>query len=78
MLKIDALSDGRNTSLILTGELTDESVAELEQQWRKNRPAGHVQVDVCDVKRIDQSGKALLARMFCEGVGLVVGSHTHS
>jgi ABC-type transporter Mla MlaB component len=78
MLKIEAMSDGQNINLILSGELTDEGVHELEQHWRKSRCAGPVRVNVCDVKRIDDSGKALLSRMFCEGVGLVVASHTHS
>jgi ABC-type transporter Mla MlaB component len=78
MLKIEALSDGQNTNLILSGELTNESVHELEQQWRKSRLGGRVQVNVCHVDRIDNSGKELLSRMFCEGVGLVVNSHTHS
>ena len=78
MLKIEAISDGQHTSLILSGELTDEGVHELEQHWRRTRCAGSVHVDVCDVKRIDDSGKALLSTMFFEGVELVVGAHAHS
>jgi ABC-type transporter Mla MlaB component len=78
MLKIEALSDGQNINFILSGELTNEGVNELEQQWRKNRCSGSVQVNVCHVEKIDNSGKELLSKMFCEGVGLVVNSHTHS
>ena len=78
MLKIEALSDGRNISLILSGELTDDTVLTLEQRWCQSRSTGSVQVNVCEVKRIDAAGKALLARMFSEGVGLVVGAHAHS
>jgi ABC-type transporter Mla MlaB component len=77
MLKIETLSDGQNINLILSGELTNENVHELEQQWLKNRVAGSVRVNVCHVDKIDNSGKELLSRMFCEGVGLVVNSHTH-
>jgi ABC-type transporter Mla MlaB component len=77
MLKIETLSDGQSTNLVLTGDLTDESVFQLEQEWRKSREAGLVQVDLCDVGEIDGSGKTLLCRMFSEGVGLVVGAHAH-
>ena len=78
MLKIEAISDGHHTSFILSGELADEGVHQLEQRWRKTSSAGPIHVDVCDVKRIDDSGKALLSRMFCEGVELVVDAHAHS
>jgi hypothetical protein len=35
-----------------------------------------VEIDLCQVGTIDTAGKALLARMFAEGVGLVVGART--
>jgi ABC-type transporter Mla MlaB component len=77
MLKIETLSDGQTTNLILSGDLTDESVLELEQEWRKSRELGPVELNLCDVGEIDPSGKKLLCRMFSDGVGLVVGSHAH-
>jgi hypothetical protein len=62
----------------LSGKLTNEGVNELEQHWRRTCCAGSVHEDVYDVKRIDDSGKALLSRMFFEGVELVVRAHAHS
>lgn len=75
MLTIESLSDGRSTTLVLTGTLSASDLPELERCWKSARSQGAVQVDLCDVKQIDQAGKALLARMFAEGVCLEVGAH---
>jgi ABC-type transporter Mla MlaB component len=75
MLTIEALSDGHTTTLVLTGTLTADDLPELEHCWEKARNQGAVQVDLCDVKEIDPAGKALLARMFAEGVCLEVAAH---
>jgi ABC-type transporter Mla MlaB component len=75
MLTIKTLTDGRTASLIVSGDLTADEVQKLEQCWRKNYSCESVEIDLCQVGTIDLAGKALLARMFAEGVGLVVGTH---
>ena len=75
MMTIKTLSDGRTASLILTGDLTFDSVSKLEQSWRCISFFESVEIDLCQVGTIDDAGKALLAKMFAEGVGLVVGTH---
>ena len=75
MLTIEPLSDGRTTTLVLTGTLTAHDIPELERCWRNARRQGGLQVDLCDVKAIDDAGKSLLARMFADGVCLEVGAH---
>jgi ABC-type transporter Mla MlaB component len=75
MLTIKTITDGRNASLILSGELTVESVLQLEQSWRRTCSCESIEIDLCQVRTIDVAGKALLARMFAQGVGLVVGAH---
>jgi len=76
MLTIRTITDGRNASLIVTGNLTANDVSTLEQHWRQTRACESVEIDLCQVGSIDPAGKALLARMFSEGVALVVGSHS--
>lgn len=75
MLTIEELSDGRTTTLVLTGTLSANDLPELERCWKNARCQGAVQVDLCDVRQIDQAGKALLARMFADGVCQEVGAH---
>ncbi len=75
MLTIKTYTDGRTASLILTGDLAFDSVLRLEQSWRRISSSESVEIDLCQVGTIDVAGKALLARMFSEGVGLVVGTH---
>ena len=75
MLTIESLSDGRTTTLVLTGTLTAHDLPALERCWRNAQSQGVVQVDLCDVKEIDDAGKGLLARMFADGVCLEVGAH---
>jgi ABC-type transporter Mla MlaB component len=75
MLTIETLTDGRTASLILTGDLTFDSVPKLEQNWRRICSVESVEIDLCQVGTIDAAGKALLARMFAQGVGLIVGTH---
>ena len=75
MLTIEPLCDGRITTLILTGTLTAQDVPDLERCWKDARRQGGLQVDLCDVKAIDDAGKSLLARMFADGVCLEVGAH---
>ena len=75
MMTIKTLSDGRTASLILTGDLTFDSVSKLEQSWRHISFFESVEIDLCQVGTIDDAGKVLLAKMFAEGVGLVVGTH---
>jgi ABC-type transporter Mla MlaB component len=75
VLTIKIYTDGRTASLILTGDLTFDSVSRLEQSWRRICSSESVEIDLCQVGTIDVAGKALLARMFSEGVGLVVGTH---
>jgi len=75
MLTIKTFTDGRTASLILTGDLTSDSVSNLEQSWRRICSSDSVEIDLCQVGTIDVAGKALLARMFAQGVGLVVGTH---
>jgi ABC-type transporter Mla MlaB component len=75
MLTIEPLSDGRTTTLVLSGTLTAHDVPEVERCWKTARRQGGLQVDLCDVKEIDDAGKALLARMFADGVCLEVGAH---
>ena len=74
MLTIETLSDGQTTTLVLTGDLSETAVFELEQRWRKCPALGSVQLDLCDVDYICPAGKCLLAEMFADGVSLVVGS----
>jgi hypothetical protein len=62
MPTIESLSDGRSTTLVLTGTLTGHDLPALERCWKNARSQGRVQVDVCDVKEIDDAGKGLLAR----------------
>jgi ABC-type transporter Mla MlaB component len=78
MLTIKTISDGRNASLIVTGNLTDSDVPALERHWRETRTCESVEIDLCQVGSIDPAGKALLARMFSEGVGLVVGTRSEA
>jgi ABC-type transporter Mla MlaB component len=73
MLTIESLSDGSTTTLVLTGTLRAHDIPELERCWRTARRQGGLQVDLCDVKEIDDAGKSLLARMFADGVCLEVG-----
>jgi ABC-type transporter Mla MlaB component len=75
MLTIESLSDGRTTTLVLTGTLAGHDLPALERCWKNARSQGAVQVDLCDVKEIDEAGKGLLARMFADGVCLEVGAH---
>lgn len=75
MLKIETLSNGHSTNLVLTGDLTNDSVFQLEKQWRQLRTSGPVELDLCDVGEIDREGKMLLCRMFTDGVELRVGAH---
>jgi hypothetical protein len=76
MLTIKTLTDGRSASPIVTGNLTADDVSTLEQQWRQTRSCESVEIDLCQVGIIDYAGKALLARVFSEGVGLVVGTRS--
>jgi ABC-type transporter Mla MlaB component len=76
MLTIKTLIDGRNANLIVHGDLTENDVFELEKYWRHTSSCESVQIDLCEVGTIDDAGKALLARMFAEGVGLVVGTQS--
>lgn len=75
MLTIESLSDGRTTTLVLTGTLTGHDLPALERCWKSARSQGTVQVDLCDVREIDDASKGLLARMFADGVCLEVGVH---
>lgn len=75
MLTIKTLTDGRTASLIVSGDLTANEVLKLEQCWRHNCSCESVEIDLCHVGTIDMAGKALLGRMFTEGVALVVGAH---
>jgi len=52
-----------------------DSVAKLEQSWRRICSSETVEIDLCQVGTIDHAGKALLSKMFAQGVGLVVGRH---
>ena len=61
----------------LNGKLTGPVVTELETSWRvaKHQNLGGLRLDLRKVKEIDDTGKDLLKRMFCDGVQFVVAAH---
>ena len=61
--------------LLLSERLRRTTIPELERCWKNARRQGGLQVDLCDVKAIDDAGKSLLARMFADGVCQEVGAH---
>jgi ABC-type transporter Mla MlaB component len=71
MATITTLTDGETTTL--TGDLTEESVFELERCAQEPLCCA-VQVDLCDIGQICVAGKALLAKIFGEGLGPWVGA----
>jgi ABC-type transporter Mla MlaB component len=79
MPAIDAETVGGALTLRVHGELTRESVHDLERSWRLQRHSCQsVRLDLCDATTIDECGKVLVGKMFAEGVELVVRSrHAH-
>lgn len=74
MLTIETQAAGDHTTIQLTGELQGFAVEQLAQEWRRHDcRKTFVQVNLCGVGHIDDSGKTLLREMFCEGVGLIIG-----
>ena len=74
MLTIETQAAGDHTTIRLTGELQGIAVEQLAREWRRHDcRSTFVQVNLCRVAHIDDSGKTLLREMFCEGVGPVIG-----
>ena len=69
MLKITAIDNEDQRTLILEGKLIDPWVEELEHEWSETVPEGRrrVFVDLKDVTTISQRGENLLYRMMAEG-----------
>jgi anti-anti-sigma regulatory factor len=72
MLKITTHRESRTTMLEVEGRLTGPWVAELDRSWRvlAEPDQGRILVDLTGVTFIDEAGKALLTRMWRQGVKL--------
>lgn len=74
MLTIETQAAGDHTTIQLQGELRGSAVEQLKREWQRHDcRSTFVQVNLCRVEQIDDSGKTLLREMFCEGVGLIIG-----
>ena len=63
------------TTIRVHGELTDDQIGNLERCWRRNRHTDvPLHLDLCEVEYIDEAAKALVSRMFADGVELIVRS----
>jgi ABC-type transporter Mla MlaB component len=72
MLKITTQPSAKLTKLVLEGQLAGPWVEEMERCWSKGAGSrqGSVEVDLSGVTFIDPEGKALLTRMWQQGVDL--------
>ena len=73
MIRINRISEPSTLRLIVEGTLSGDWVGELEKCWVDARSAsfeGQVRVDLSGVSYIDDNGRQLLKRMFCEGAEL--------
>jgi len=74
MLRITVTNDSRGAAFKMEGKLAQEWVTEAEKAWTafsKTPQQGHVVVDLCGVSFVDDSGRALLARMHSSGAKLI-------
>jgi hypothetical protein len=71
MLKVTTTADGAKTTLQLEGRLAGPWVGELERCWRRIASGQAVTVLLQAVTFIDESGKALLIRMYRSGAELL-------
>lgn len=70
MLKITAIDDEHQRTLILEGRLVEPWVAELERSWSEALQNGGTRTTVIDLKdviAISQGGEELLFQMMAEG-----------
>jgi ABC-type transporter Mla MlaB component len=70
MLKITALDNGEQRTLVLEGKLVEPWVTELKNSWIELRHASEPQevlIDLKDVTAISQTGENLLFQMMREG-----------
>lgn len=70
MLKITAMTSGKQRKLVLEGKLVDPWVTELKKSWTdlqlQTQPE-QIEVDLKDVTAISQQGENLLFQMMSEG-----------
>ena len=77
MLRITTNDKSDVTVFRLAGNLAGAWVDELERLWKESNAtefARKVQIDVTDVKFVDEKGKVLLERMLLEGAELRPGN----
>lgn len=70
MLKITAIDNKDQRTLIVEGKLVDPWVAELERLWSEAQTAEGIRsiaIDLKDVTTISERGKAVLNRMLGQG-----------
>jgi hypothetical protein len=70
MLKITAIDNGHQRTLVLEGRLVDPWVSELERSWTEAQLANGVRtvvIDLKDVTAISQHGENLLFQMMADG-----------
>jgi hypothetical protein len=70
MLKITAMTSGKQRRLVLEGRLVDPWVTELKKSWTDLQlqcQPGQIEVDLKDVTAISQQGENLLFQMMSEG-----------
>lgn len=73
MIRINRISERPTLRLIVEGTLSGEWVDELEKCWLDAKSAlsdGQIRVDLSGVSYIDDKGRRLLKRMFCDGTEL--------
>ena len=74
MIRITQMHEHSTLGLIVEGTLSGAWVEELERCWLETRAASqpaHLRVDLSGVSYVDDQGRLLLARMFCEGAELL-------
>jgi ABC-type transporter Mla MlaB component len=73
MFRITSLFKGDEILLKVEGSLIDEGVRELDTCWNAATACspGHVRVDLTDVCRVDEAGRALMTTMYRAGADLV-------
>jgi len=71
MLKITPEIRNKTTRLTVEGRLVGPWVTELERSWHEVKRSGSLVVDLMGLTFVDEAGKALLHRMWHDGVELV-------
>lgn len=74
MQAVSTTCDGKCTTFRISGDLSGDAVAQLENLWRNapHQPRQVISVDLRRAQRIDEQGKHLLCEMFGNGIELVV------